>query len=180
MLGSIIYRSCINRLSHWIQIEFADMTQSKAKTFELKGQYVVILILLLTAIVGSLFMYLGPRATAKTPGIVHLGVRYLNEQTLDFLKYGKKGPPAKIELINASGEVVYTMENLQLGRNLMPLEGLEPGPYTARFSAEDFENMEVPVIVEGRMLNPPDGVELAPGTYADYNMIGVRFRPLKH
>ena len=65
MLGSIIYRSCINRLSHWIQIEFADMTQSKAKTFELKGQYVVILILLLTAIVGSLFMYLAPGQLRK-------------------------------------------------------------------------------------------------------------------
>lgn len=153
------------------------MTQSKAKFFELKGQYVVILILLLTAVVGSLFIYLGPKATKKSPGIVHLGVRYLNEQTIDFLKYGKKGPPAKIELINASGEVVYTLEGLKLGRNLMPLEDLESGPYTARLSSDDFKTMEVPVIVEGRMLNPPPGVEFAPGTYADYNMIGVRFRP---
>ena len=155
------------------------MPAPKAKFFELKGQYVVLLILLLTAIVGSLFIYLGPRATEKSPGIVHVGVRYLNEQTIDFLKYGKKGPPATIELVDPSGKVAYRMEGLQLGRNLMPLENLPSGPYSARVTAAGFAPLEVPVVVEGRMLNPPDGVEFAPGTYADYNMIGVRFRPLQ-
>lgn len=154
------------------------MSESKHTTFELKGNYVVLLILALTAVVGSLFIYLGPRATLKTPGVVHVGIRYLNEQTLDFLKYGKKGPPAKIVFINQAGESVYTFDQLQLGRNLVPLENLPSGPYTIRATSDDFATVEIPVIVEGRMLNPPPDAVFTPGTYADYNMIGVRFMPL--
>jgi hypothetical protein len=155
------------------------MHQETSKAPELKGRYVVLLILALTAVVGTFFIYVGPKATEKTPGIVHVGIRYLNEQTIEFLKYGKKGPPATIELVNESGEVAYTMNDLRLGRNLMPLEELPSGPYTVRASSEDFQTVEVPVIVEGRMLNPTAGIEFIPGTYADYNMIGIRFRPLE-
>lgn len=153
------------------------MHETTSKAPELKGRYVVLLILALTAVVGSFFIYLGPKATSKTPGIVHVGVRFLNEQTIDFLKYGKKGPPATIEFINAAGKQVYEMEDLKLGRNLIPLDNIPSGPYTVRVSSTDFETAELPIVVEGRMLNPPSEVEFTPGTYADYNMIGVRLKP---
>jgi hypothetical protein len=148
-----------------------------SKHFELKGSYVVLCILALTAVVGSLFIYIGPKATEKRPGIIHVGMRYTNEGSIDFLRYGKKGPNAKIELIAADGSIAYTFEGLGLGRNLVPLEDIESGPYTARISAADYAPAEVPVIVEGRMLNPPKDAEFAPGSHADYNMIGVRLAP---
>lgn len=146
-----------------------------AKTFELKGGLVVALLISLTGIVGTLFIVLGPKATEKSPGVVHVGVRYRDEMSLAFNQYGKSGPGAKIELISAKGDVVYTHENLQTGRNLMPLQGIEGGPYTARLSAPGYQTREIPIIVEGRMINPPKDLQLEKGLLADYNMLGVRF-----
>lgn len=146
-----------------------------AKTLELKGPVVVVLLFLLTGIVGGLFMALGPKATERSPGVVHIGVRYANEMSLEFNQYGKSGPGARIELVAPDGTVAYQHENLQIGRNLMPLQGVPNGPYTARLTAPGYRTREVPIIVEGRMINPPKGAELENGTLADYNMIGVRF-----
>jgi hypothetical protein len=55
------------------------------KTLELKGPIVVAMLLILTGIVGSLFIALGPNATERAPGVVHIGVRYANEMSLTFL-----------------------------------------------------------------------------------------------
>jgi hypothetical protein len=146
-----------------------------APTLELKGPLVVALLLLLTGIVGGLFISLGPKATERSPGVVHIGVRYANERSLEFNPYGKSGPGATIELVAPDGTVAYTHENLQIGRNLMPLKDVPDGPYTARLSAPGYRTREVPIIVDGRMINPPKDAELEKGTIADYNMIGVRF-----
>ncbi|MBC8190101.1 MAG: hypothetical protein H8E75_06690 [Puniceicoccaceae bacterium] len=145
------------------------------KTLELKGGLVVALLLILTGIVGTLFIVLGPKATDRSPGVVHVGVRYANEMSLEFNKYGKNGPGATIELVAPDGSVAYKHENLQIGRNLMPLKDVANGPYSAQFSAPGYRTRVVPIIVEGRMLNPPKDAELEKGTLADYNMIGVRF-----
>ncbi len=146
-----------------------------AKTFELKGGLVVALLLLLTGIVGTLFTVLGPQATERSPGVVHVGVRYANEMSLEFNQHGKNGPGATIELVAPDGTVAYTHENLQIGRNLMPLKDVPNGRYTARLSAPGYQTREIPIIVEGRMINPPTDAELEEGTLADYNMLGVRF-----
>ena len=146
-----------------------------AKTFELKGVLVVTLLILLTGIVGTLFIVLGPKATEASPGVVHIGIRYSDEMSIAFNQHGKTGPGAQIEIVSPLGEIVYTHENLQIGRNLMPLQDIENGPYTARLTAPGYEPREVPIIVEGRMINPPRDVKLEKGLLADYNMIGVRF-----
>ncbi len=146
-----------------------------AKTLELKGGLVVALLLLLTGIVGTLFILLGPQATEKSPGVIHIGVRYANERSLEFNQYGKNGPGATIEIVAADGKVAYTHENLQIGRNLMPLKDIPNGHYTARLSAPGYETRELPIIIEGRMINPPKGAKLDDGSIADYNLIGVRF-----
>ncbi|HBR93954.1 hypothetical protein QEH52_04885 [Coraliomargarita sp. SDUM461003] len=146
-----------------------------SKTLELKGPIVVVALFLLTGIVGSLFIALGPKATERAPGIVHIGVRYANEMSLAFNQYGKNGPGATIELIAPDGSVVYTLENLRIGRNLMPLKDITDGPYTARLSAPGYHMREIPIVVDGRMINPPKGVQFEKGTHADYNMLGVRF-----
>jgi hypothetical protein len=146
-----------------------------AKTLELKGGLVVALLLLLTGIVGTLFIVLGPQATEKSPGVIHIGVRYANERSLEFNQYGKNGPGATIEIVAADGKVAYTHKNLQIGRNLMPLKDIPNGQYTARLSAPGYVSRELPIIVEGRMINPPKDAKLDDGSIADYNLIGVRF-----
>ena len=146
-----------------------------AKTLELKGGLVVALLLLLTGIIGTLFIVLGPQATEKSPGVIHIGVRYANERSLEFNQYGKSGPGATIELVAADGKVAYTHENLQIGRNLMPLKNIPNGNYMARLSAPGYVSRELPIIVEGRMINPPQDAKLDDGIIADYNLIGVRF-----
>jgi hypothetical protein len=142
------------------------------------GKYVVIGLIAFTAIVGSLFIYLGPKATEKTPGILHVGIRYANEHTMEFTQYSKTGPGALIEFIAADGSIPHTVERLAIGRNLVPISNLTNGPYTVRLSADDFRTVEIPMIAEGRMLNPPKDAEFMQGTHADYNMIGVRFEPV--
>ena len=146
-----------------------------AKTLELKGGLVVALLLLLTGIVGTLFIVLGPQATEKSPGVIHIGVRYANERSLEFNQYGKNGPGATIEIVAPDGKVPYTHEKLQIGRNLMPLKDIPNGHYTARLSAPGYVSRELPIIVEGRMINPPKDAKLDDGSIADYNLIGVRF-----
>ena len=143
------------------------------------GGLIVICLIVLTGIVGSLFIYLGPQATEKSPGVLHVGIRYSNEHTVKFAQYGKKGPGARIEFIAADGSVHYFVEDLVIGRNLVPIIDLTDGQYTARLSAKGFRSVEIPMIAQGRMLNPPKDPQFDPGTHADYNMIGVRFEPLR-
>ena len=148
-----------------------------AKAFESQGKYVAFGLIILTAIVGSLFIYLGPKATEKTPGILHVGIRYANENTIAFTRYSKTGPGARIEFIAPDGDVADSVDNLKIGRNLVPIGALNDGPYRARLSAPDFLSVEIPVIVQGRMLNPPTAATFPEGCHADFNMIGVRFQP---
>ena len=78
-------------------------------------------------------------------------------------------------IVEPDGKVAYTNENLQIGRNLIPLKDIPHGHYTARLSAPGYETRELPIIVEGRMINPPKDAKLEDGSIADYNLIGVRF-----
>ena len=155
------------------------MKPDKKETLDIPGAYIVVCLIVLTGIVGSMFIYLGPQATEKSPGVLHVGIRYSNENTIDFLRYGKKGPGARIEFIADDGSVHYSFENLSIGRNLIPIKNLTDGLYTVRLSADGFYTVELPMVAEGRMLNPPRDAEFAPGTYADYNMIGVRFEKIE-
>ena len=45
----------------------------------------------------------------------------------------------------------------------------------ARLSAPGYLTSELPIVVEGRMINPPKDAKLDEGSIADYNLIGVRF-----
>ena len=150
---------------------------STTTAFESQGKYVAIGLVIFTAIVGSLFIYLGPKATEKTPGILHVGIRYANEHMVEFTQYSKTGPGARIEFIAADGSIPHSVERLAMGRNLVPISNLKDGSYTVRLSSEDYLSVELTMIAEGRMLNPPKDAKFAEGTHADYNMIGVRFAP---
>lgn len=149
--------------------------EKKIKNSDIPGIYIVICLVVLTAIVGSLFIYLGPKATEKSPGVLHVGIRYSNENTIDFMRYSKEGPGAHIEFIDSDGTIDYSVDGLSTSRNLVPIKNLTDGPYTVRLSAEGFRTIELEMIAQGRMLNPPKDIQFKPGTYADYNMIGVHF-----
>ena len=71
----------------------------------------------------------------------------------------------------------HSVERLAIGRNLVPISNLSDGLYTVRLSSEDYVSVEIPMIAEGRMLNPPKDAQFPNDTHADYNMIGVRFEP---
>ncbi|MFP4166120.1 MAG: hypothetical protein ACLFUF_03015 [Opitutales bacterium] len=151
--------------------------RGQTKNFETGGRYVVIVLLLLTAIAGGLFIYLGPRATEKRPGVLHLGIRYTNERSVDFLRYGKEGPPARIAFIDKDGKAVRAVDKLERGRNLVPIGELPAGPYTARISAPGYEAKRIPVEIEARVLRPAPGFSGSANAHADRNMIGVRLSP---
>ena len=93
----------------------------------MRGPFVVVLLLTLTGVVGTLFIALGPQATERSPGVIHVGVRYANEMSIEFNRYGKTGPGATIELIASGGGIAYTFENLKIGRNLVPLQDIPKG-----------------------------------------------------
>lgn len=160
----------------WFALRLHAMAD-RAKPFELRGVYVVALILALTGVVGALFIYLGPRATARAPGVVHVGLRYADEGTVNFLRYGKHGPAATLRLIDPAAGVLLEATGLRLGRNLVALELLPAGRVTARLEAPGYQPVEVPVRIEGRMLRPAPDAPLPPGCLTDDNLIGVRFRP---
>lgn len=153
--------------------------EKKIKDSGIPGIYIVVCLFMLTAIVGSLFIYLGPKATEKSPGVLHVGIRYSNEKTIDFMRYGKEGPGAQIDFIASDGNIDYSVDGLSTNRNLVPIKNLTDGPYTVRLSAEGFRTIELEMIAQGRMLNPPKDIQFEPGTYADYNMIGVCFEALE-
>ena len=152
-----------------------------AKSFELKGYYVAMALVVLTGIVGMMFIVLGPQATERSPGVLHVGIRYVDENSIGFSRFPKSGPGALLEFLNSEGSVVYQMADLKIGRNLVPIESaqLPNGHYTARLSAPEYQATTIPVVVEGRMLNPVKGSTLTAGTLADYNMLGVRLRPIE-
>ena len=147
----------------------------------MKGKYVVLILILLTGSIGALFIALGPEATAKNPGVLHVGLRYSDEMSMAFTQHPKGGPGATLEFLDANGKKIYQFENLKTGRNLVPIgpEFLPTGPYTARISAPGYHSRTLPVIIEGRMLNPPKDATFDPGTHADYNMIGARLQAIK-
>jgi hypothetical protein len=153
--------------------------REKTNDSSVPGIYIVICLILLTAIVGSLFIYLGPKATKKSPGVLHVGIRYSNENSIDFMRYGKEGPGAQIDFIADDGTVDYSVNNLSVGHNLVPIKNLTDGSYTVRLSADEFHTIELIMIARGRMLNPPPDTEFKPGTYTDYNMIGVCFEKIE-
>lgn len=146
--------------------------------FQPKGNHVVFALLLLTAIVGALFILLGPTATERSPGVLHVGIRYDDESAMRFARYGKNGPGARIDFINPQGQAVYSAGNLQTGRNLVPIGPgkLPTGNYTARLTAPGYHPVEIPVVAEGRMLNPRKEAPFPSNARADYNLIGARLQ----
>ena len=63
------------------------------------GKFVVFSLIVLTGIVGALFIYMGPKALQTNPGVFHIGIRYADEFGIEFTRYPKGGPGATLEIL---------------------------------------------------------------------------------
>jgi len=157
-------------------------TGPRAGAAEVSGKQVVVLICLLTAIGGALFLYLGPKATERRPGLLHLGVRYANEGSRDFLRYGGGDPATRVAFYSipaTEDEPVFARKDLERGRNLVPLEAVPDGNYVVRAEAEGFGAEEFFITVEDGRTRPIEDFPVPDDGHVARNMIGVRFEPAR-
>ena len=154
------------------------------------GKFVVFSLIVLTGIVGALFIYMGPMALKTNPGVFHLGIRYADEFGIEFTRYPKGGPGATLEIINSKGELIGRFDKLVMGRNLIPIDSTKykEGTYRLRISANDYQVQIIPAQLEHKTFSPTsDALTLNQGnhntgTYYDFsfreNLLGVRLYPL--
>ena len=86
------------------------------------GKFIVFALIVLTGVVGALFIFMGPKALQTNPGVFHLGIRYADEFGIEFTRYPKGGPGAVLEIIDSKGQIVERFDGLVMGRNLIPID----------------------------------------------------------
>ena len=162
----------------------------------IKGKFVVLILIFLTAIVGTLFILIGPNVLDRSPGVFHLGIRYADELTVDFTKHPKGGPGAYLQIFDSNGKRVLKQGAMQIGRNLIPLdlEHLIDGEdFLLQIHANNYRPLYIPATLSGRSLNPaPEdtaqwiergwhGIDPDKPERSDYhfesNLLGVRLYP---
>ena len=154
------------------------------------GKFVVFSLIVLTSIVGALFIYMGPKALETNPGVFHLGIRYADEFGIEFTRYPKGGPGATLEIINSRGELIGHYDKLVMGRNLIPIDSTQytEGDYILRISANDYKIQSIPAQFEHKTFSPIFGAQTLKqenrnqSNSYDYsfrdNLLGVRLYPL--
>ena len=154
------------------------------------GKFVVFSLIVLTGIVGALFIYMGPKALQTNPGVFHIGIRYADEFGIEFTRYPKGGPGATLEIISSEGELVGRFDKLVMGRNLIPIDSTQysVGNYLLRISANEYQVQRIPAQLEHKTFSPTfDASTLNQENgnkdiYYDFsfrdNLLGVRLYPL--
>ena len=154
------------------------------------GKFIVFLLIVLTGIVGALFIYIGPKALQTNPGVFHLGIRYADEFGIEFTRYPKGGPGATLEIISSKGELIGRFDKLIIGRNLIPIDSTQysAGNYLLRISANDYQLQSIPAQLEHKTFSPTSDAQTlnqennSQDIYYDFsfrdNLLGVRLYPL--
>ena len=154
------------------------------------GKFIVFLLIVLTGIVGALFIYIGPKALQTNPGVFHLGIRYADEFGIEFTRYPKGGPGATLEIISSKGELIGRFDKLIIGRNLIPIDSTQysAGNYLLRISANDYQLQSIPAQLENKTFSPTSDAQTlnqennSQDIYYDFsfrdNLLGVRLYPL--
>lgn len=154
------------------------------------GKFVVFALIILTGVVGALFIYIGPKALETNPGVFHLGIRYADEFGIEFTRYPKGGPGAVLEIINSKGETIEQFEGLVMGRNLIPIDSTKflENNYRLKLSANDYHTQIIPAQLKNKTFSPTaDAATLNqslddPNANYDFNfrdnLLGVRLYPL--
>lgn len=154
------------------------------------GKFVVFSLIVLTGIVGALFIYMGPKALQTNPGVFHLGIRYADEFGIEFTRYPKGGPGATLEILSSKGELLGLFDELVMGRNLIPIDSAKfpEGTYRLRISANDYQVQSIPAQLEHKTFLPTSDASTLnqengnKDIYYDFsfrdNLLGVRLYPL--
>lgn len=145
-----------------------------------KGKHIVFFLFLLTAAIGAMFIYLGPKAIQSNPGVLHLGIRYSDEFTVDFTRFPKGGPGAVLEIYDLSGQIVQQHRDLSMGRNLIPIhsEKYKDHLYTIKISAPSYKSVRIQAQNIHRTLIPAEDFVESEQILFEPNLIGVRLKPL--
>ena len=145
-----------------------------------KGKIIVFTLFLLTAVMGALFIYFGPKAIETNPGVLHLGIRYSDEFSVDFSRFPKGGPGAVLEIFDAKEQLIDRYENLPMGRNLIPISigKFKNQRYTLKISAHSYESIMIKANNEERVFRPAASQEQLDNLIFKPNLIGIRLRAL--
>ena len=155
------------------------------------GKFVVFALIVLTSVVGALFIYIGPKAIETNPGVFHLGIRYADEFGVEFTRYPKGGPGAVLEVMNLEGQLIERFEGLVMGRNLIPIETskFHEDRYNLKVSAKDYYPQIIPAVLNNKTFSPTTDAKAlnqdVENLKSDYdfsfrdNLLGVRLYPKK-
>jgi hypothetical protein len=156
------------------------------------GKFIVFALIVLTGVVGALFIFMGPKALQTNPGVFHLGIRYADEFGIEFTRYPKGGPGAVLEIIGSKGQIVERFDGLVMGRNLIPIDTnkFQENTYRLKISSNDYHTQVIPAHLKNKTFSPTtDATALNLGqntsdTHYDFsfrdNLLGVRLYPLKY
>ena len=155
------------------------------------GKLIVLALIILTGVVGAMFIYIGPKALQTNPGVFHLGIRYADEFGIEFTRYPKGGPGAVLEIIDSNSQIVDRFDGLVMGRNLIPIDTtkFQENTYFLKISSNDYYSQIIPANLKNKTFSPTtDAIELnndqsVSDTYFDFsfrdNLLGVRLYPLE-
>lgn len=110
------------------------------------GTRLILLVLIPLTVLGGLgFMLLGPVVTAKHPGSLHVGIRFNDEMSVQFIDKNVANPLTRLEILPAgeAGAPLRTLENLRRGKNVLELSTLPDGLYRLRFTSPGYAPLEV-------------------------------------
>ena len=156
------------------------------------GKLIVLALVILTCIVGALFVYIGPKALETHPGVFHLGIRFADEFGIEFTRYPKGGPGAVLEIIDSKGQIVERFDGLVMGRNLIPIDTIkfQENTYRLKISSNDYRTQVIPAHLKNKTFSPTADATMlnlrqnTSDTQYDFsfrdNLLGVRLYPLKY
>ena len=152
------------------------------------GKFIVFALIVLTGVVGALFIFMGPKALQTNPGVFHLGIRYADEFGIEFTRYPKGGPGAVLEIIDSKGQIIERFDGLVMGRNLIPIDTIkfQENTYRLKVSSNDYHTQIIPAHLKNKTFSPTaDAIrQNTSDTQYDFsfrdNLLGVRLYPLEY
>ena len=146
-----------------------------------KGKHIVFSLFLLTAIIGASFIYFGPKALQTNPGVLHLGIRYADEFSIDFTRFPKGGPGAVLEIYDQNRILIDRHENLSMGRNLIPIDPkkFKDTLYSLHISSPSYKSVYIEVQNQNRILSARNNHTEKENVLIEPNLLGVRLEPIE-
>tara|TARA_X000000368_G_scaffold323959_1_gene261023 strand:+ start:127 stop:645 length:519 start_codon:yes stop_codon:yes gene_type:complete len=149
----------------------------------IRGKYVVLSLFALTFFVGAFFVFLGPKALNTSPGVLHLGIRYSDERSVDFTRHPKGGPNAKLIVSDLNGKVINVYDYLKLGRNLIPIkQNIYTNHTDVRLLlvADGYKAIALDAMIIGRTIKPKENNKILVKNDAKYEPNEIISKRIRH